>query len=78
MDKVDAVKNDVLYFNNYLMDPGRPGPPDGQRPGLPGPPGHPGSGPPNPSPSSSGYGSGGGLYGGPPPMFGDPGTVSYY
>jgi len=27
MDKVDAVRSEVQFFNNYLMDPRRPGPP---------------------------------------------------
>merc|ERR1719284_1454928 len=29
-DKLEAVKKEVLYFNNYLMDPRRPTPLDGQ------------------------------------------------
>uniref|UniRef100_H2Z9S0 Arsenite-resistance protein 2 homolog n=1 Tax=Ciona savignyi TaxID=51511 RepID=H2Z9S0_CIOSA len=41
-DKLDAVRKEVKYFNNYLMDPRRPGPMEGQA-GKP--PAHP-AGPP--------------------------------
>uniref|UniRef100_F7BHR3 Serrate RNA effector molecule homolog n=1 Tax=Ciona intestinalis TaxID=7719 RepID=F7BHR3_CIOIN len=52
-DKVEAVKKEVKYFNNYLMDPRRPGPMEGQA-GKP--PSHPGG------PPQQGMG-----YNGPPP-----------
>ena len=41
-EKIEAVKKEVVYFNNYLMDPRRPGPMDGvaAKPPAPGPP-HP-------------------------------------
>nr|CAB3266586.1 serrate RNA effector molecule homolog [Phallusia mammillata] len=55
-DKVEAVKKDVLYFNNYLMDPRRPGPLEGQGPKTA--PGGPPSGPQHPPTPG---------YGGPPP-----------
>ncbi|XP_077976015.1 serrate RNA effector molecule homolog [Styela clava] len=61
-EKVDSVKNEVAYYNNYLMDPFRPGPPEGQK--LPATFGHgPGA------PPAGGYGG----YGARPPMHADPG-----
>lgn len=57
-DKIEAVKNEVAYFNNYLYDPSRPGPPEGQpSPGASGPPGMPAGYPP---------------FGVRPPMYGEP------
>jgi len=73
-DKLEAVKKEVLYFNNYLMDPRRPTPLDGQvatnKPPQGGPPGPPmmgGGRPPFPPPPM-----------GTPPMYrGDPGRGGY-
>ncbi|XP_078494411.1 serrate RNA effector molecule homolog [Ciona intestinalis] len=74
-DKVEAVKKEVKYFNNYLMDPRRPGPMEGQA-GKP--PSHPG-GPPQQGMGYNGPPPRG--YGPPPPSTppfrGEPGRGQY-
>lgn len=68
-DKLEAVKKEVQYFNNYLMDPRRPTPLDGQvntaKPPPPPSPMQMGGRPPFPPPPGT-------------PIFrGDPGRVGY-
>ncbi|XP_065514012.1 LOW QUALITY PROTEIN: serrate RNA effector molecule homolog [Caloenas nicobarica] len=70
-DKMAAVRKEVLFFNNFLMDPQRPAPPDGKgapptgpaqglAPGLPYPPQTPQGLVPygQPRPPMMGYGGG--------------------
>ncbi|XP_076802138.1 serrate RNA effector molecule homolog [Clavelina lepadiformis] len=72
-EKIEAVKKEVVYFNNYLMDPRRPGPMEGQAPkSAPSP--HPQGGPGYPPlPPGRGFGPPPGT----PPFRGDPGRPQF-
>lgn len=59
-EKVEEVKQEVAFFNNYLIDP--------KRPSLPEHPGNKTAGGPPPGPQGQQYPSPGGGYGGPPHM----------